>query len=340
MDGKPVIVVATVGFWTNRTAIDEEFFRGRYEMVQANTLEVPAEIAGRVVAIVLGDQEFKDPALFDRFPNLKTITRPGTGYNNIDICAAEERGIVATRAAGLNAGAVSQFALAALLVLSRRIFTMHKAMLGGKWERSQSGKILSDMTIGVVGLGSVGRHLVELLHGVDTGQIVAWNRTKSDQVLGAADGADAALLELPEVMRQSDAVVVALDLKPATRGLVSREMMMIMPRGSLLINISRGAVVDEVALPELLRSGQLGGVALDVYSVEAPLGDPFSQLFLQELIELGNSGANVLLTPHNAGLTPDVARRIAMKAGRNVFGVLCGNLDDVEVVTSAMQTVA
>ena len=131
---KPVILVATRGFWNERELANQEILKNQFEMVQFSDMKVSAEIAQRTVALVVGDA-LVDRKFMDLFPNLKTIARNGTGYDNLDLAAARSKGITITRVSGLNAKPVSEFALGLILALSRNVLPMHENMLKGVWQK-------------------------------------------------------------------------------------------------------------------------------------------------------------------------------------------------------------
>lgn len=327
---KEVILVTTGTFWDNRKEVDQEILEGRWDLVFSRDLSVPDELAERVAAIALADQTM-DGELMDRFPNLRTVARTGTGYDNIDLQAAAERDIQVTRVAGVNAAAVAQFALGCLMVLAREVLPMHRAMLGHRWER-KSGRMLSEMTVGIVGLGAIGRAFAGYCANIGVQRMLAWNRTRRTEVIDAARKYDIEMVPLNRVMEESDAVVISLALTPDTRGIISESMLRSMSKGAILVNVARGAVVDERALAAMLAEDLLGGVALDAYSVELPSADPFVESFMLELIAEAHAGKNVILTPHASGIAPGTAYEIAMRTGRNIAGVLTTDLTGVELV--------
>lgn len=328
---KPIVLVAASGFNDCWGMVDREVFGGRFENRFALDFRVNSEEAGRVVAIVVADQPVDD-TLMEKFPGLVTIARTGTGYDNINIKAAHERKIVVTRVSHVNAASVSDFALGCIFTLSRNIAQTHQDMINWRWKRNSSGLLVSEMTVGIIGLGAIGISLAKKLRALGVNRLIGWNRTMRQRVLDAAEDNGLELLEIPQVMTESDVVVVAVALAPETRGLLSREKLALMKSHATLVNIARGPVVNETALAELVAEGKIGGVALDVFSVEAPAGDPFSQAFVQSLITSAARGRNVILTPHNAGLAKSSVKNISFQVARNILGVLDGDLEGVEVV--------
>ncbi|MBI3046068.1 MAG: NAD(P)-binding domain-containing protein [Candidatus Harrisonbacteria bacterium] len=326
MNQKPVILIAARGFWNERGLANQEVFQDRFELIRTDDFKLSVDMAERVIALVLGDKECGDEVM-RLFPNLKTIARNGTGYNNVDLAAARLKGIRVTRVSGLNAKPVSEFVLGLILALSRNIVPMHSNMLGGIWQKSR-GKSLSEMTVGIVGVGSIGRLLAEKLHALGVGNLIGWNQSRRPEVLEIADKYGLKLVELPQVMSASDAVVVSVLLTPETTNLIGKNLLSLMRPDAFLVNISRGAVVDEEVLAELVMAKKIGGAALDVFSSEPP----FDQLFMKKLIEYGKNGGNIILSPHSASLTKSTEQEIVLKVTRNVVNVLEGNLEGVEIL--------
>lgn len=329
---KQIILVGAQGFWSVRDLVNREVLHDRFEMIYADDFRISLKDWDRVVAIVLADQPC-DGMLMGKFPSLRTIARTGTGYDNVDIRAAQERNITVTRVSALNAESVSDFALGLLLALSRNIVQAHTDMVWySVWER-RSGMLLSEMTVGLVGLGAIGCSLAKKLHALGVGRLVGWNRTYRWRVEEVVRQCRLECLTLPQVMSESDAVVVGLALTAETKRFISREMLFRMKPSAFLINISRGAVVDEEALAECVAEGRIGGAALDVFSVEPPVGFPFAQPFVQKLIEsAADGGCNVILTPHNAWLTKNTVRNVSLQVARNIQKVLGGQPQEAEIV--------
>ncbi len=330
MKDKPVILVASQSFWPARDLVVREVFGDQFELMRAMDLEISPEVRGRVVAIVLADQ-FVGASEMDRFPNLQTLARTGTGYDNIDLGAAEERNVCVTRVSVLNAESVSEFALGLIFALTRNIVQIHNRMTKGVWQRS-SGLLFKEMTVGLIGLGAVGQSLAKKLHALGVKRLVGWNR--SNFRLAVSELTDAYGLELmsaQDVMRQSDVVVVALALTLETKGFVGKEMLSLMKSEAIIVNVGRGAVVDEEYLAEMVCEERIGGVGLDVYSVEPP-ESPFEVPFIRKLIASAKNGRNIILTPHNAATTKNSSRNIALRVGRNVLNVLRGETEGLEIV--------
>jgi (S)-sulfolactate dehydrogenase len=238
-------------------------------------------------------------ALLDNAPNLSAIGRLGVGLDNIDITLCKERGIEVYPALGANNTAVAEYVVAALLILFRGAFNATSHVIEGKWPRTALiGKEISGKTLGVIGYGGIARE-VETRATVMGVRVIAYDPyvSNDNSFVGSA-----ALVQLDELLTGSDAISLHLPLTSETRGLISHEHLAKMKPGSVLINTSRGGIVDEGALVAALRSNRLSGAAIDVYEHE-PLTEVEARQF--EGID------NLILTPHIAGITEEANARIS-----------------------------
>lgn len=327
---KPVILIGARGFWSMRELVDAEVFHQAFDLLFDEKICGGDEVRDHIVALVVADQVI-DAVHMDRFPNLKTIARTGTGYDNIDIAAAHKRNIIVTRVAKLNANSVSEFALGLVLALLRHIPHIHTDMIAHTWERKY-GMLLADVTVGVLGLGTIGQLLVRKLHALGAKRVLGWNRTYRPDIALLEEECRLERCAIRELASQSDVLVVALALSEETRNIVNRDMLSCMKPTALVVNIGRGALVDEEALAEFIADGKLGGAALDVFTTQPPDSTLFEKKFFQSLVQSVHAGKNVILTPHNAGITKHSVRNISLKVALHVDKVLRGEFDDVEIV--------
>ena len=227
-----------------------------------------------------------DAAFLERAPRLKLV-QTGAGYDNVDLRACAARGVFACNAAGVNAAAVAEHTLALMLCWFKNIVYLDMFMKAGRDERDldYAGGELEGRTIGLVGLGAIGSRMARSCAALGM-RVLAFSRSGR-----AAEGVSAVSFE--RLLAESDVVSLHLPLNDATRGLMNSERFAAMKRGALFVNTSRGGLVDEKALIDALKGGQLGGACLDVYAREPLARD-------SELRRL----PRVLLTPHTAGL-PD-----------------------------------
>jgi len=231
--------------------------------------------------------------LLERLPKLRFVVSAGTVNRAIDFEAARERGI---RLAGTGSGdareATAELTWALLLALSRNVVREDQAVRGGEWQTSLGG-MLKGRTLGLVGLGGVGR-IVARYAAVFGMNALAWSPRLTE---ARALEAGAVSVPLGELLARSDIVSIHLPLTEETRSLLDVAAFAAMKRGALLINTSRGPLVDEAAMLAALRDGQLGGAALDVFDREPLPGD-------HPLVGM----PNVVLSPHVGGFTEEVYR--------------------------------
>lgn len=237
---------------------------------------------------------------------LKVIARYGVGVDNVDLAAARAKGIVVTNTPGANSVSVAELALGLMLALARQIPEAVEAVHQGKWPR-YSGVSLEGKTIGILGLGAIGKQLARRLHGFDC-KILAY-----DPFADAAFARDnhIELNSMDGVIEEADFISLHLPLLPETRGLVNEAFLNRMKKGSFLVNTSRGEVVDEAALLNALQSGRIKGAGLDAFTVEPPAaGNPLLAL------------PQVIATPHLGAQTDGATSNMGWFAMRDCLAVL------------------
>jgi len=241
-------------------------------------------------------------------PRLKVIAKHGVGYENIDLTAARERGIVVAIAAGAIEESVADLTLALLLALARDVPAGAAAVRAGRWPRL-AGMELRGKTLGIVGLGAIGKAVCR--RAVAFGLRVVAHDVRQDPVFAVQHGVE--YLELEDLLRRSDIVSLHAPVLPSTRHLINAARLALLKPTAYLINTARGELVDEEALAHALTAGALAGAALDVFSQEPPGPD-------HPLIGL----PNVLPTPHSAGQTLEGLRRMGEITAENLLRVLHG----------------
>jgi D-3-phosphoglycerate dehydrogenase len=237
---------------------------------------------------------------------LKVIARYGVGIDNVDLTAAREKGIVVTNTPGANSVSVAELALGLMLALARQIPEAVEAVHHGKWPR-YSGISLEGKTIGILGLGAIGKQLARRLAGFDC-RVLAFDPF-ADAVFAKDNHVE--LTSMDEVIEQADFLSLHLPLLPETRGLVDEAFLNKMKKGSFLINTSRGEAVDEDALLKALESGHLKGAGLDAFTVEPP--DPKNPLLVL---------SQVIATPHLGAQTDGATSNMGWLAMRDCLAVL------------------
>lgn len=282
-------------------------FSVRYEPGLAGSRGDLLTAVAAVRALIVRNVTRVDRELIEAAPALEVVGRLGVGLDNIDLDACAERAIAVHPATGANAVSVAEYVLTALLLLRRPAYGATDRVAAGEWPRQElGGRELAGARLGLIGLGSVARTVAERASAL--GMRIA----ACDPYLAADDPAWA-LAErfeaLPELLAASDAVSIHVPLTASTRALIDAAALALLPPGALLVNTSRGGIVDEQALVGALRAGRLGGAALDVFEDE-PLGAEAGARFADT--------PNLLLTPHIAGITEESNRRVSLVTAEHV----------------------
>ncbi len=253
---------------------------------------------------------------------LIAIGRAGVGVDNVDIPLATKKGVLVLNAPEGNTISTAEHTIAMLLAMARKISPAAASLLSGKWDRKPyTGTELFGKTIGIAGIGKIGRAVAE--------RCLAFNMTVIgyDPMLTteAADKMGIELVDLNQLFKRSDFITVHTPLIPATAGLLNDDTIATCKRGVGIINCARGGIVDEAALLRALESGQVGAAALDVYSSEPPTEAIF------DLIR----HPNVVATPHIAASTEEAGEKVAVQVTEQVINALSG-----EVVLTAVNALA
>ncbi|WP_149540148.1 hydroxyacid dehydrogenase [Siccirubricoccus phaeus] len=244
-------------------------------------------------------------------PKLLIAARHGVGVDLIPVENCTANGVLVTNVPGANADAVAEFVIAQMLAAARRVETMSRVHLEEGWKPGRaiagSATELRGRTLGIVGIGAIGSRLAEIAHHGFRMQVLGFQRRR-EALPPFVEYAD-----LPALFASSDYIALACPLTPETRGLASAALIRSMKPSAWLLNVSRGAVVEEDALVAALREGAIGGAALDVYAVQ-PLG---AQHPLRKC-------PNAILSPHVAGLSRESAAKMSQVAAEEVVRVLRG----------------
>lgn len=248
---------------------------------------------------------------------LRIIAKHGVGVDNIDIRAAAERGIIVSNTPGGNDVSVAELAFALMLGLARALPWHDSIVKMGQWSRS-IGVELCGKTLGIVGLGRVGKALAERAKAF--GMVLLAVEPAPDTEF--CRGLGIRLVSLGELLRESDFVSLHVPLVPSTKGMIGEPELRTMKPTAFIINTSRGGIVDEDALAKALNNGWIAGAALDAFSEEPPLGNPLL------------SCDNVILTPHIGANTKDAVERMGLIAATAVVDVLSGRVPDSKFVVN------
>jgi D-3-phosphoglycerate dehydrogenase len=238
---------------------------------------------------------------------LRVISKHGTGIDTIDSKAAAVRGIAVKAASGANADAVAEHSWALILACAKNMVFLDARMRAGFWDKATHKSLeLKGKTLGVVGIGEIGRRVAEL--GVAFGmQVVAFDPFARVVPAGVA------LVALAELLARSHVVSLNCPLTEDNRHLINRESLATMREGAILVNTGRGGLIDEIALIEALASGKLRAAGLDAFAVEPLVGE-----------HRFKAVPNVVLSPHIGGVSEDAYVNMGTAAARNVLAVLSG----------------
>jgi len=239
---------------------------------------------------------------------LKVVGRAGAGIDNIDVEAAKEKGVKVLNTPEAPAIAVAELTIGLLLSLARQIPRADSSMKEGRWAKKEfRGWQLNGKTLGVVGLGHIGEKVARLAKAFGMKILITKRTPPSPEILKELE---AEFVPLDELLRRSDIVSLHVPLTPQTHHMIGEREIQLMKDGAFIINTSRGAVVDEEALFNALKSGKLGGAALDVYEVEPP--EDYSLMKLP----------NVVCTPHIGAQTVEAQRAAATLLAQKIVNEL------------------
>jgi len=241
----------------------------------------------------------------------KVVGRLGVGLDNIDVPGCEARGMQVIPATGANALSVAEYVISSAMLLLRGAYQSTSAVVDGRWPRNalSNGRETAAKTLGLIGFGSIGQLTAKLARGLGMDVIAFDAMMAADHPAFAAHGVRA--VSLDALISGADVVSLHVPLVDSTRNLFDAQRIAAMKRGAVLINTARGGIIDEVALAAALKSGQLGGAAIDVFASE-PL--PASAHF--------TGCPNLLLTPHIAGVSAESNERVSFMIADKVLEAL------------------
>jgi len=266
-------------------------------------------IAPEYDAFMVRSQTKITRAVIEAATKLQIVGRAGVGVDNIDVAAATERGVIVVNSPGGNTVAVAELTLAMMLNLVRRIMPAHASMMNGEWKRSSfMGHQLWGKTLGVVGVGRIGVEVIRRAQSFDM-KVLGY-----DPFLTTARATQLGIeaVSVEEVLKRADFVTIHTPLTKETKNLIDVEAIATMRDGAVIVNCSRGGIVDEAALYEALKSGKLGGAGLDVFQTEPPTDSPLRKL------------DNVVLTPHLGASTEEAQVEVALDVATQIVEVLQG----------------
>lgn len=273
-----------------------------WEILTPSAAELPTAIVD-ADGLVVRSATKVNAGLLEKAVRLRVIGRAGVGVDNVDVDAATRRGVLVMNTPGGNAVSVAEHTLALMLGLARSVPQATASTHAGRWEKSSlSGTELRGKTMGLVGLGRVGMEVAKRAHALGM-KVIAHDPYVSP---AAARELEVELLPLDEVLKQSTVISLHTSLSSATENLINAAAIAKMKKGAWIINCARGELIDEAALAEALKAGQLAGAGLDTFAQEPPKNSPLMGL------------PNVIATPHIAGSTREAQEEVGTAIAQQV----------------------
>ena len=265
------------------------------------------EAAGADVLVVRNRTQVRGE-LLAALAQCRVVGRLGVGLDNIDVAACEARGMKVIPATGANALSVAEYVIATAMLLLRGAYQSTGDVVAGKWPRNalSAGREIGGKTLGLVGFGSIGQLTAKLAQGVGMSVIAHDPLMAADHAAFASSRVGAVTLDA--LTASADVISLHVPLLDSTRNLFNASRIAAMKQGAVLINSARGGVIDEAALAAALKSGRLGGAALDVFDAEpVPAGGVFAGC------------PNLVLTPHIAGVSAESNERVSTLIAQKVL---------------------
>ena len=272
-------------------------------MTRDELLTVVGDIDGVVVGVDTWNEK-----IFAHAPKLRAMARFGVGVDNIDLAAAKAHGIQVTNAKGMNSNPVAELTVGLILSTLRNVPAFNASIREGKWDRFM-GRDLAGMTVGLLGFGDIAQRVAKKLSGFDV-SICAYDLYPN---LEKARELNVEMISMEETLHRADVVCMHLPSLPSTHHIMDAQTFGMMKDGSYFINTARGALVDETALAQALRSGKLTAAAIDVFDQEpVRRDDPLFAL------------PNLFATPHTAAATYDTYHNVGLATARQLLDVFAG----------------
>ena len=282
---------------------------GDYEMVFAGKTPSEDDIVALCrrhdpVAIIVRYSKVGAAAM-DAAPSLKVISKHGSGTDTIDKVAAAARGIEVVAAVGANAAAVAEQALALLLACAKSVVALNERMHAGHWDKATHKSVeLEGRTVGVIGLGAIGLRFARMADAMGM-RVLGFDPYAKD-VPAYIESTD-----LATIWRESDAISLHCPLTADNARMINAQTLAACKKGVLIVNTARGGLIDEAALLDAVRSGQVAGAGLDSFAIEPMTAShPF------------HGEARITLSPHIGGVTADAYVKMGVAAAKNALGVL------------------
>jgi D-3-phosphoglycerate dehydrogenase len=281
-----------------RSLLEKEFNNVKYNDagVHFNDESLAGFLTGCEGAIVSEDKITKE--VIQRLPDLKVLSKFGVGLDSIDLNCLNRQGIELSWMPGVNAHSVAELALCYLILLLREAYQLNKDLISGSWSKVNNSRDLSEVIVGIVGYGQIGMTLVSYLRPFKTKILVFDPVINKDSVLPERVKS----VQFKELLQKSDAISIHIPLTKDTKGLIGEKEISLMKAGSILVNLSRGGIIDEEATYRGLTQGPIAAAAFDVFARE-PENNP-------KLVRL----KNFFSTPHIAGTSKKSSSLLGLSA--------------------------
>ena len=293
---KPVVVVAATAFGDHKRIVDHFADRAELRFCDVSTPEAVAEATSTATGIVVALHPLRRPMIEAFGPNVLVIGRAGVGLDSIDLDAARELGVTVINEPAYGASEVASHGIALMLAVLRKLSLVDRYVRDGWSGPLALGSMnpVDELTVGLIGCGRIGSETARMLSGL-VGRVVVY-----DPIASTLPADVVSVNSLDELLAESDVVSLHLPLDESTRGLINAKRIAAMRPGAIIINVSRGPLIDESALAEALESGHLAGAGLDVFETEPLAAD--SPLL---------RAPNTMLSPHMAANSVRSAWRLA-----------------------------
>lgn len=275
----------------------------------------------RGASAVIAHGEVYSATVLQNLPDLRVVARSGVGFDRVDIAAATANDVVVTITPTANHESVAEHALAMIMSLAKFLVSGDRSTRGGEWKRERR-RPLRGSTLGIVGLGRIGRSLAVRALGLKM-QVIA-SEVSPDEAFVKQHGIK--LVDLDTLLRRADFVSIHLPLADETSGIIDGEKLGLMKPSAFIVNTARGGLIVEADLDEALRSGQIAGAGMDVFERE-----PTSSL--TQLFELDN----VIVSPHVAGIDDVSSEDMAVEAAQSIIDLSQGRWPEGAVVSADLK---
>lgn len=275
--------------------------------LEAGELSIEEQLAEKIVdadAVIAG-LEVYTPSLLKKAERLKVISRYGVGYDKVDLNAAKEQGIAVTITPGANGDSVADLAMALMLDGARNV-TIMDTSIKNRLQKRPSGVEMWQKTLGIIGAGRIGQGVGRRCRGFEM-KILCYDTYESEEFKKECG---AQYVDLETLLKESDFITIHSPLTPETENMISTEQFKMMKNDAVIVNTARGGIIDEDALYEALRSGEIRAAGLDATVAEPPYDSPLMTL------------ENCILTPHAGAATAEASSKMSYMAAQNVLEVL------------------